>query len=327
MGLRLPDKWVWDFWLAREGGRHHAFYLQAPRALGCSDLRHRNASVGHAVSTDLRAWTVLPDALHPGEPGSWDDIATWTGSVIRHDGRWQMLYTGIGAADDGLVQRVGLATSDDLVHWTKHPENPVLEADGRWYELLDLTRWRDQSWRDPWLVADPDGAGVRVLLTARSPDGAADGAGVIAQARSADLVHWEVLPPLTSPGEFAQVECPQLVEVDGRELILFSCLEQDHSAVRRARLGRPGTTGTFVFAKVDGAYVPSTRPVADPTGPAGPLYAGKLVEAEAGDWRFVGFRGAGDRDFVGELSDPVPVRVDETGELRLAAHVTLPASP
>jgi beta-fructofuranosidase len=327
MGLRLPDKWVWDFWLAREGGRHHAFYLQAPRALGCSDLRHRNASVGHAVSTDLRAWTVLPDALHPGEPGSWDDIATWTGSVIRHDGRWQMLYTGIGAADDGLVQRVGLATSDDLVHWTKHPENPVLEADGRWYELLDLTRWRDQSWRDPWLAADPDGAGVRVLLTARSPDGAADGAGVIAQARSADLVHWEVLPPLTSPGEFAQVECPQLVEVDGRELILFSCLEQDHSAVRCARLGRPGTTGTFVFAKVDGAYVPSTRPVADPTGPAGPLYAGKLVEAEAGDWRFVGFRGAGDRDFVGELSDPVPVRVDETGELRLAAHVTLPASP
>ena len=197
MALSLPDKWVWDFWFALDGDRHHVFYLQAPRSLGRSDLRHRNASIGHAVSTDLRAWTVLPDALAPGEPGSWDDLATWTGSVIERDGRWHMLYTGISTNDSGLIQRIGLATSDDLVHWTKHPANPVLEADGRWYELLDLTRWRDQSWRDPWLFVEPDGAGVHVLLTARSPRGPADGAGVIAHARSADFVHWEVLPPLT----------------------------------------------------------------------------------------------------------------------------------
>ena len=90
-------------------------------------------------------------------------------------------------------------------------------------------------------------------------------------------------PPLTPPGEFAQVECPQLVEIDGRELILFSCLDADHSAVRRARLGRPGATGTFAFSKVEGSFVPSTAPIADPSGPAGPLYAGKLVEVDAGD--------------------------------------------
>src|SRR3954447_14006031 len=132
MPLQLPDKWVWDFWLARDEDRHHVFFLQAPRSLGRPDLRHRNASIGHAVSTDLRSWTVLPDALSPGEPGSWDDLATWTGSVLKHEGRWHMLYTGIGTADGGLIQRVGLATSDDLVSWTKHPENPVIEADGRW---------------------------------------------------------------------------------------------------------------------------------------------------------------------------------------------------
>jgi beta-fructofuranosidase len=326
MALRLPDKWVWDFWLARDGDRHHVFYLQAPRSLGRSDLRHRNASIGHAVSTDLRSWTVLPDALPPGDPGSWDDIATWTGSVIHHRGRWHMLYTGIGTRDDGLIQRVGLATSDDLLDWVKHPENPVLEADGRWYELLDRTRWRDQSWRDPWLYPDPVGDGIRVLLTARSPEGAPDGAGVIAQARSSDFVHWEVLPPLTRPGEFAQVECPQLVELDGHELVLFSCLEQDHSALRRARLGRAGATGTYVFARADGAFRPSARPIADPAGPAGPLYAGKLVEVEAGEWCFLGFRGAGDRDFVGELSDPIPVRVDE-GEVRVVADRPMPTSP
>jgi len=327
MGLRLPDKWVWDFWLAHDGERHHAFYLQAPRALGDSSLRHRNATIGHAASNDLRTWTVLPDALGPGEPGSWDDIATWTGSVIRHGEGWHMLYTGIGSADDGLVQRVGLATSGDLVHWTKHPANPVLEADGRWYELLDLTRWRDQSWRDPWLFPDPGGDGVRVLLTARSPEGASDGAGVVAQARSTDLARWEVLPPLTSPGDFAQVECPQLVDVDGREIVLFSCLTEDHSSARRARLGEAGATGTFTFGKVDGAFVPGRGPIADPTGPAGPLYAGKLVELDGGDWAFLGFRGAGDRDFVGELSDPLPVRIDENGEPRIVVDAPIPANP
>jgi beta-fructofuranosidase len=320
MALRLPDKWVWDFWFARDGDEHHAFFLQAPRSLGRSELRHRNASIGHAVSTDLCNWTMLPDALLPGKPGSWDDLATWTGSVLEHNGRWHMLYTGISTRDSGLIQRIGLATSDDLVHWTRHPANPVLEADGRWYELLDLTRWRDQSWRDPWLFADPEGDGFRVLITARTPVGEADGAGVVAGARSDDLVRWEVGPPVTQPGEFAQVECPQLVHVNGRELILFSCLEEDHSAARRERLAREGVTGTFFFSKSDDdGYAPSIDAIIDPNGEIGPLYAGKAIELEPGDWRFMGFRGAGDRDFLGELTDPIPIRLDDDGKPRVVA--------
>ena len=31
--------------------------------------RHHNATIGHAVSGDLRDWRVLPDALHPGAAG------------------------------------------------------------------------------------------------------------------------------------------------------------------------------------------------------------------------------------------------------------------
>src|SRR4051812_31052659 len=246
MPLRLSDKWVWDFWLAREPGVHHAFYLQAPRALGDPASRHHNASIGHAVSTDLRSWRVVADALHPGPPGSWDDLAVWTGSVIAHRGRWHMLYTGISRNHGTLIQRIGLAVSDDLVSWRKHPANPVLEADARWYQLLDPSRWRDQSWRDPWLFHGGDGA-VHALITARSPLGPTDGGGVVAHARSRDLVEWEVLPPLVPPGEFAQVEVPQLVQLDGRWLLLVSCLAEDHSEQRRRRLGVPGVTGTFAF--------------------------------------------------------------------------------
>src|SRR3954465_15185691 len=133
MPLCLPDKWVWDFWFARDA-QHHVFYLQAPRSLRRSELRHHNASIGHSVSSDLRSWRVLPDALHPGPSGSWDDLAIWIGSVLAHGSGSDLLYNGVARAEGGLVQRIGLATSDDLVRWTKRPANPVLEADPRWYE-------------------------------------------------------------------------------------------------------------------------------------------------------------------------------------------------
>lgn len=323
MPLRLPDKWVWDFWLARDGDRHHVFFLQAPRSLVDPELRHRSASIGHAVSTDFSNWTVLDDAIRPGEPGSWDDLATWTGSVLERDGRWHMLYTGISHTDHGLVQRIGLATSDDLTTWTKHPANPVLEADSRWYDMFDPTRWRDQSWRDPWLFVDEADELVHVLITARSPDGAADGAGVVAHARSDDFVTWQVLPPLTAPGEFAQVEVPQLVRGEGRCNILISCHAEDHSKARRERIATAGTTGAFVFSAddVDGPYRAGAQAVLPAVQQPGQLYAAKLVEVEPDEWRLMAFLGDVGGTFAGELTDPLAIDPRSLDLLKLTPTV------
>ena len=319
MSLRLPDKWVWDFWVVERGPEHHIFYLQAPRTLEMPELRHHHASIGHAVSRDLRRWRVLPDALHPGPDGSWDDLATWTGSTIEWDGRWYMLYTGISRREEGLIQRIGLAVSDDLITWVKYSGNPVLEADPRWYDLLDLPRWRDQSWRDPWLVRHPDDGSFHCLITARSPLGASDSAGVIGHARSLDLVEWEVLPPVTQPGDFAQVEAPQLVPVDGWFALLVSCQAEDHSRERMERTGAIGETGTFFFSGNDmfGPYTAPGRPIAAPDGPLGPLYAGKILSRGPEKQVFMAFRGDGDRDFLGELIDPLPVTFDAEGQALL----------
>ena len=81
--LRLDGRWVWDFWFAEDGGLTHVFYLQAPRSLGDPERRHRNARLGRRVSSDLVSWEVLPDPLPIGPAGAWDDLATWTGSIIR----------------------------------------------------------------------------------------------------------------------------------------------------------------------------------------------------------------------------------------------------
>ncbi len=93
--FRLPDAWVWDFWLADDGERYHLFFLYASRALPHPDDRHYRASIGHAVSTDLSNWRRVADALVRSDGPAFDDLATWTGSVIQHpDGTWFLFYTG-----------------------------------------------------------------------------------------------------------------------------------------------------------------------------------------------------------------------------------------
>lgn len=322
MGLRLPDAWIWDFWFAEDGDEIHVFYLQAPRSLGDPHLRHRNARFGHAVSRDLRSWTVLPDPLPPAVPGSWDDLATWTGSIIRRDGTWYLFYTGCSRADDGLVQRIGLATSRDLNHFERYGDEPLIEADPRWYELLDQKLWHDQAWRDPWVYADTDGDGYHALITARRKSGPADARGVIGHAVSADLLHWQVRPPLVSPAGFGQLEVPQ-VTADGDSTLLTFCTGAEHVAASRlAHQDRPARTGSYI-CRGPGPLGPFDVPVTTEFLPYSPLYAGKLVR-HAGTLWFMGFVNEIDGEFVGELADPVVFDAARAVPQRVAANVSDP---
>ena len=232
--------------MASHGDEVHVFYLQAPRSLGDPRARHRNATVGHAVSTDLRRWTVLPDALGRGPAGSFDDLATWTGSVLPHDGRWRMFYTGVSTVDDGMAQRIGMAESFDLVRW-RRMDAPPLAADPRWYEKPGPPG--EEAWRDPWVFADETTGLFHMLITARSRSGPLDGRGVIGHASSPDLDVWAVGPPLSEPGEFTSLEVPQLVSVEGTWYVLFSAQAHDHSAARLARPGVVAEGGTALPAR------------------------------------------------------------------------------
>ena len=148
--LTLPHVWVWDCWIADDAETYHLFFLYAPRTPGDPLARHRQARIGHATSSDLRSLTQVDDALNAGGADSFDGVATWTGSVIRAPhGDWMMYYTGINTVDGTIVQRIGVATSADLFSWRKHPTNPILEADSRWYETLEDRCWHDVAWRDP----------------------------------------------------------------------------------------------------------------------------------------------------------------------------------
>ena len=92
--FRLPDKWVWDFWFARQDGQHHIFYLQAPRALGDPGRRHHNATIGHAVSGNF-ARLACPTRRPPpgcgrllGRPGHLDGQRNRPRGPLVHALHW-----------------------------------------------------------------------------------------------------------------------------------------------------------------------------------------------------------------------------------------------
>ncbi len=255
-------------------------------------------------------------------PPAWDDCTTWTGSIIRHASVWHFFYTGTSNADECRKQRIGLATSPDLTTWQRHADNPVVDLDPRFYEEYDPASWHDRALRDPWVMPDPAGPGFRMWFTARVRQGPADGRGVIGTARSDDLVHWQVEPPVTPPGDFGECEVPQYFEHGGRAYLLFCTSVRRTSKARWVHLAKSGNepeTGThyYVADSANGPWRLGEGPFLAGAG-ANMLYAGRVVDDPAGRRVFlgtIGFQPGG--SFVGALSDPIPVSFGAHGELVL----------
>lgn len=156
-----------------------------------------------------------------------------------------------------------------------------------------------------------------MLITARArelePDLSPDDRGVIGHARSHDLVTWTAAAPLTAPGAgFAHLEVPQLVEIEGREVLVFSC---DSSHLVGARSGERG--GIWAVPVQSGTlFEPGLLDLGEARLLTGDeLYAGRIVHTHEGP-ALLGFENVGvDGDFVGRLSDPVPLRWDSDDRL------------
>jgi predicted GH43/DUF377 family glycosyl hydrolase len=119
------------------------FFGLLPPASGASPARipdnlPLDASAAIRIAETIPLLTVnLNNCKHPanpvltaGEKGQWDAAGIERVAVIRL-GRedWRMWYACTGAR-----RSIGLATSTDGVHWTKHAGNPVLEPAEAWEE-------------------------------------------------------------------------------------------------------------------------------------------------------------------------------------------------
>ncbi|KRF32828.1 glycosyl hydrolase family 32 [Yonghaparkia sp. Soil809] len=309
MPFSLRDHWVWDFWFADDGERFHLYYLHAPCSLGDPHLRHRNARLGHAISTDLREWEDLGPCLLPSGGDAVDADATWTGSIVRDPaGGWRMHYTGsrfLRPDSHANIETVAVATSTDLHTWVKHPELS-LSADPALYETLGHSVWPEEAWRDPWVMPAPGGAtGWWMLVTARSRDGADElDRGVVGLAVSDDLVTWRAAPALSAPGAgFKHLEVPQIIDIDGHDVLLFSCDTPALAGAREAR-GETGGVWAVEVPREGGPYAPEgARLILDES-----TYAARAVRDRSGRWQLLGFRNLDESGaFVGGITDPMPL--------------------
>jgi beta-fructofuranosidase len=303
--LRPEDRWIWDFWHIQDGDLHHLFYLQAPKSLGDPELRHRHATIGHATSSNLRDWTEHGTVLRPGESGSIDSTATWTGSIVRGDDDvWRMFYTGTTFLHEDAqpnIETITVALSEDLHTWRKDP-TVELHPDPQWYERLGDSDWPEEAWRDPWVYRDK--ATWHMLITGRAATGDLMDRGVAAHATSPDLRTWTITEPLTTPGHgFAQLEVLQRVTLDGQPFVLFSAHVLTLTDARREA---GGDTGTWI-APAD----PNIRldEAINLTGPS--LYSGRVVDLDGTPMLLAFATTDADGQFLGGVTDPMPIVLEE----------------
>jgi len=212
-----------------EGGLLHAIYIEGP--LWTWYPQTHGKSFGHAVSPDGVSWQQLPDALTNAPASDWDRDHVWAPSIVANptDGLWWMFYTGVTRnPQTGFhEERIGAATSSDLVNWQRVTAGGcagmsgagcLLDADRDWSAWDQPHEWTRQC-RDPFVIADP--ATGRWYMAYTAAPGPFRWTQVIALARSDDLVQWTDLGPLAFT-EDSKAESPVLLVRDGRVHLIWT---------------------------------------------------------------------------------------------------------
>lgn len=225
------DRVLHDTWMFLRDDEIHLFYL-APQV---GENAHR--LIGHALSTNWLDWEELPFIELTGAAGEWDSGRIGTGHVFQYDdGRYYMPYTGrIDPQED-----IGLAVSDDLIHWEKVLDHPV------WPQAVDLPYERAvgiaPAWRDPFVVRNPQGE-WEAYLCARCGTGPLAGRACVARCRIDGIDRWTTLDPVAVTGHYAMMEVPELFELDGRYWLTFNSGSAWGRQLDTTR--RPCAGGTF----------------------------------------------------------------------------------
>lgn len=129
-------------------------------------------AIGLARSADLLHWERAEQpALRPEDGAAWERGGLYKGCLVEHAGTYHLFYNAKDEADP-WQESIGLATSSDLVHWTRSPANPLLRpcpepawrrrfvadpcvlrlSDGRW--LMAFYAYDGTAARDGWAIAD-----------------------------------------------------------------------------------------------------------------------------------------------------------------------------
>lgn len=146
-----------------------------------------------------------PDLLLRGTGNSrdFDSLAVDDPIVFRAEGKFYMLYIGF----DGTGYQTGLASSTDLLHWTRvalvGPRDPNSQYTK--YNLAMSCILRDKNLHGTGEALKVNGRYLAVW-NAYPGAGYEAGAAVIGLATSTDLLHWNLTDPILKPSDGAAWE-------------------------------------------------------------------------------------------------------------------------
>src|SRR5688572_10314445 len=142
-GSGFSDWEIGDITVIIHNDVYHLFHLIIPN----------HDYIAHAISMDGISWKRVKNALFVGDPGEWDDDMLWTMHVYEWEDRFIMYYTGLQRKDRGIVSRIGIAESTDLINWIKiKKENYPVEPRGIFYETSNENPRTWLSFRDPFRI-------------------------------------------------------------------------------------------------------------------------------------------------------------------------------
>lgn len=212
-GSGFSDWEIGDITVIIHNGVYHLFHLIIPN----------HDYIAHAVSRDGISWRRVNNALFVGHPGEWDDDMLWTMHVVENNGKFEMYYTGLQRKDRGVISRIGLAESTNLIEWTKNKRNffPI-EPKGIFYETYQTNPRTWLSFRDPFWYKYNDE--VYLLMATRTLTGPVSRRGCVGMVKITEDA-FELMPPLLNPMVYDDVECPCVFQLNGRYFLIGSIRE------------------------------------------------------------------------------------------------------
>jgi len=149
----------------------------------------------------LTDWMADPEPiLKPGTDGNWDDKQVLAPHVLKTESGYIMYYSGVG---DSGIQMIGMATSNDGVHWIKYndpatTEAPYVESDPV-FQPGEKGTWDGEWVHQPRVFQTTDGW-VMFYRGTKDKNGSIMKLGL---ATSEDGIHWERSPlnPLLKPSD------------------------------------------------------------------------------------------------------------------------------
>jgi predicted GH43/DUF377 family glycosyl hydrolase len=175
--------YLYDSWdvkapriLKKKDDRYWTLYGAYPRQGG---FELRPGYEGVAVSDDGLSWRRVSDepilSVYQKDCKTWEKDCIYQPWLVEHDGTYYCFYN----AAQEKVEQLGVALSNDLIHWVRYPFNPVIRNRPGGYD--------EQFASDAKVFRDGDHWTMFYFGVGR-------GGACIMTAFSRDLLHWTADP-------------------------------------------------------------------------------------------------------------------------------------